>query len=126
MRITFTSTGNFERSSKFLSRLGSRDIIRNLDTWGRRGVIALSNATPVDSGLAATSWGYKIARSGRSWTLHFTNNDIENGFPVIIGLQYGHGTGTGGWIAGRDFINPAAQPIFEGIVNDIWKEVTSA
>lgn len=95
-----------------------------LDKYGRAGVSALSSATPVESGLAASSWYYEIERGKGFVRIIFGNSDVENGFPVAIMLQYGHGTGTGGWVEGRDYINPAIQPIFDKIAADAWREVT--
>lgn len=125
MTISFSSSGSFKRSESWLLRLTKGDIFRALDKYGRQGVNALSRATPADSGLAASSWGYEIRRSRTSWSIFWTNTNIENGFSVVIGLQYGHGTGTGGWVAGRDFINPAIKPVMDAIANDVWKAVTS-
>jgi len=126
MTISFSSKGDFKRTASWLDRITNRDIFRSLDKYGRQGVEALSSATPADSGLAAASWGYEIARSRTSWSIIWTNTNVENGFSVVIGLQYGHGTGTGGWVQGRDFINPAIQPVMDRIAADVWREVTSA
>jgi len=102
------------------------EILRVLHKYGQMGVDALSNATPIDSGLAAASWDYKVERSRGSYAISWSNSDVENGFPVVIMLQYGHGTRGGGWVQGRDFINPAIKPIFDKIADDVWKVVTSA
>ena len=88
------------------------------------GVEALSSATPIESGLTASSWYYKIENKDGKASINFYNSNIQNGVPIAIILQYGHGTGTGGWVEGKDYINPAIQPIFDKIVNDAWKEVT--
>ena len=85
---------------------------------------ALSSATPVDTGLTANSWYYKIERDANSVKIVFCNSNIQNGIPIAIILQYGHGTGTGGWVEGRDYINPAIQPVFDKIANNAWREVT--
>ena len=85
---------------------------------------ALASATPVDSGETATSWYYEITNKNNTITISFHNSNIQNGVPIAIILQYGHGTGTGGWVQGRDYINPAIQPIFDQIANYAWKEVT--
>ena len=95
-----------------------------LDKYGRAGVDALSSATPVDSGLTASSWSYKIVQGRGVATIEFHNSNFNEGVPSAIILQYGHGTGTGGWVEGRDYINPAIQPVFNKIVEDAWKEVT--
>ena len=97
-----------------------------LNASGREGVAALSAATPRETGRAATSWGFETSGGGGKYTITWTNNDIENGFPVVIMLQYGHGTGTGGFVQGQDFINPAMRPIFDRIADKVWKAVTSA
>lgn len=126
MTISFSSKGDFKRTGNWLTRLTKGDVFRALDKYGRQGVNALSRATPTESGLAASSWGYEIKRSRTSWAIYWTNDNIENGFPVVIGLQYGHGTGTGGWVQGRDFINPAIKPVMDRIAEDVWKAVTAA
>lgn len=124
--ISFTVTGSTKRTEAFLQKVRTGDIYASLDASAREGVSALIAGTPVDSGLAADSWGYEIDRSSSSVTIKWTNNDVENGFPVAIMLQYGHGTGTGGYVQGRDYINPAMQPIFDRIADQVWKAVTSA
>nr|WP_330371635.1 hypothetical protein [Marvinbryantia formatexigens] len=96
-----------------------------LDKYGRAGVDALSSATPVDSGETASSWGYEIEHSAGSSRIIFTNSHINKGVSIAIILQYGHGTGTGGYVEGRDYINPAIQPVFDNLVKEAWKEVTS-
>jgi hypothetical protein len=102
------------------------DHLRNLDMYGREGVNALKSATPIDSAETAASWNYKIERSGRSVSIAWTNTNVVDGTPLIILLQYGHGTGTGGYVQGRDIINPAMRPIFNKIADNVWKAVTSA
>lgn len=97
-----------------------------LDRLAQQGVTALESATPRDSGLAAGSWSYTIQKARGSARIEWTNSDVENGFPVAIMLQYGYGTGTGGYVQGRDFINPAIKPIFDMIADEVWKAVTSA
>ena len=126
MTISFSSKGDWGRTANWLDRLTKGDIFRQMDKYGRQGVDALSKATPQDSGLAAASWSYKISRSATSWSITWINTNVENGFNVVIGIQYGHGTGTGGWVEGLDFINPAMRPIFDRIAADVWKAVTSA
>lgn len=124
--IEIVSHGSFQNTEKFLKRMAEGDIFRNLDRYGREGAAALARATPADSGLAASSWTYEIRRDRGSWSIVWLNTNIENGFPVAIMIQYGHGTGTGGYVAGRDYINPAIRPIFDRIADDVWREVTSA
>lgn len=124
--ISFTVSGSTKRTEAFLKKMSHGDLYRSLDSYAREGVAALISGTPVDSGLAADSWGYEIERSRTSTTIKWTNNDIENGFPVAIMLQYGHGTGTGGYVHGQDYINPAMKPVFDRIADQVWKAVTSA
>lgn len=124
--ISFVSKRSGKRTEDSLRRMLNSDIFRSLDTAAKMGVNALALAVPKDSGLAADSWNYKIERSRGSVAITWTNNDIENGFPVAIMLQYGYGTGTGGYVQGRDYINPAMKPIFDSIADQVWKAVTSA
>lgn len=123
--IVIESKGDFERTGNFLKRVLKLDIYKTLDRYGREGVAALSSATPADSGLASSSWDYKTEVNRKSASITWLNHDIENGFPVAIMLQYGYGTGTGGYVQGRDYINPAIKPIFDKIAESVWKEVTS-
>lgn len=122
--IRFWHRGDFSKTNKYLRDVKEAARVKILEEYGERGVSALSSATPVDTGLAATSWYYKVSRDGTGSRIEFFNSDIENGFPVAIMLQYGHGTGTGGWVEGRDYINPAIQPIFDELAEEAWEEVT--
>lgn len=122
--IRFWHRGDFSKTNKYLRDVKEAARVKILEKYGERGVSALSSATPVDTGLAATSWYYKVLRGEAGSRIEFFNSDIENGFPVAIMLQYGHGTGTGGWVEGRDYINPAIQPIFDELAEEAWKEVT--
>lgn len=124
--ISFVSTRSGKRTEDFLQKLKRGDIYKSLDASAKAGVTALAAAVPKDSGLAADSWGYEIEISRSSATIKWTNRDIENGFPVAIMLQYGYGTGTGGYVQGRDYINPAMKPVFDRIADQVWKAVTSA
>ena len=121
--ISFRQKGDFSKLTSFLERAKNVIKIGELDKYGREGVAALTSATPVDSGLTASSWYYKIERQNGSASINFYNSNINEGVPIAIILQYGHGTGTGGWVEGRDYINPAIQPIFDKIADDAWKEV---
>ena len=123
--ISFRHKGDFSKTFRFLERAKAAARLSVLDRYGRMGVAALESATPVDSGLTARSWSYEVVMDRNSARLEFHNSHINDGVNVAILLQYGHGTGTGGWIEGIDYINPAVQPIFEQIVEDVWKEVTS-
>lgn len=122
--ITFRHQGDFSKTEKFLRKASKTDISSVLHKYGRKGVAALAAATPVDSGLTASSWSYEISMSGGSYTITWSNSHINKGVPIAIILQYGHGTGTGGWVQGRDYINPAIQPIFDEIADSAWREVT--
>ena len=122
--ISFRQQGDFSKLTSFLERAKEAVKIGDLDKYGREGVAALASATPVDSGKTANSWYYEIQNKDGLATITFNNSNIQNGVPIAIILQYGHGTGTGGWVQGRDYINPAIQPIFDKIAEDAWKEVT--
>lgn len=122
--ISFRQKGDFSKLTRYLERAKESMKIGCLDKYGREGVAALAAATPVDSGLTAASWYYEIENRGGSITITFNNSHIQNGVPIAIILQYGHGTGTGGWVEGRDYINPSIQPIFDRIADEAWKEVT--
>lgn len=122
--ITFKTTGKFDKTTAYLHKLKQNRILAILHQYGSRGVAALSAATPTDSGLASRSWYYTVGQqNGRYW-IDFHNNDLEGGAPVVILIQFGHGTRNGGYVQGRDFINPVVAPIFEAIKNDVWKEVS--
>lgn len=123
--ITFHHKGDFSKLNRFLEKALEAVNLGKLDKYGREGVAALSSATPVDTGLTAASWGYEISRNSGSLSINFYNGNIQNGVPIAIILQYGHGTGTGGWVEGRDYINPAIQPVFDRIAEEAWREVTS-
>ncbi len=117
--------GDFSKTTNFLTKAKKASLLKDLDRYGKAGVAALTSATPVDTGLTASSWYYEIHHTeGVSVTLSFFNSNIQNGVPIAIILQYGHGTRNGGWVEGRDYINPAIQPIFDEITNKAWKEVT--
>lgn len=116
--------GDFSKVTRYLDQLKRRDVRALLDKYGSEGVAALSSATPVDSGLTASSWFYEIEYKNGSYAITFHNSNINDGVPIAIILQYGHGTGTGGWVQGRDYINPAIQPIFDKIADEAWREVT--
>ena len=122
--ITFRHKGDFSKTTRYLERAKNVVHLGILDKYGREGVAALASATPTDTGLTASSWEYKIENTKGSITISFLNSNIQNGVPIAIILQYGHGTGTGGWVQGRDYINPAIQPVFDKIVSEAWKEVT--
>ena len=122
--ISFRQKGDFSKLTSFLERAKESVKIGDLDKYGREGVAALSSATPIDSGKTANSWSYGITNKNGSVTISFNNSNIQNGVPIAIILQYGHGTKNGGWVQGRDYINPAIQPVFDEIVDKAWREVT--
>lgn len=124
--ISFRQKGDFSKVTKYLAKVKDVAKLTNLDKYGQEGVAALASATPVDTGKTASSWGYKIQRLNGSVTISFHNTNINKGVPIAIILQYGHGTRNGGWVEGRDYINPAIRPIFDKIANDAWKEVTKS
>lgn len=123
--IVIKHKGGFENTEKFLKRMSKTEIYRCLDKYGQQGVDALSSATPIKTGLTAESWNYEIRKSKGSFSIVWTNSNVVNGVPIAIILEYGHGTGTGGYVQGRNFINPAIQPIFDRMAEEVWKEVTA-
>lgn len=122
--ITFRQRGDFSKTTRFLEKAKRAIRLSDLDKYGREGVAALASATPVDSGLTASSWYYEIKNQNGSISITFLNSNVNQGVPIAVILQYGHGTRNGGWVRGRDYINPAIQPIFDKIANDAWREVT--
>ena len=122
--ISFRQKGDFSKLTRFLDRAKEAVHVGDLDKFGKEGVAALASATPVDTGQTANSWYYKIENKKRSVTISFYNSNIQNEVPIAIIVQYGHGTRNGGWVQGRDYINPAIQPIFDKIANNVWREVT--
>lgn len=121
--IVLTQSGNFNNTERFLEGAKKLNFKRILESYGREGVRALASATPVDSGLTADSWGFNVVVSKGSFSITWTNSNVVKGVPIAIILQYGHGTGTGGYVQGRDYINPAIQPIFQKIADSVWLEV---
>ena len=121
--ITVESKGNFDNTEKLLKRIKSRDYLKVLDKFGQQGVTALSGATPTRSGKTASSWDYEVLVSGGGVTLQWTNSNINNGVSIAIMLQYGHGTRNGGYVVGRDYINPAMRPLFDKMADEAWKAV---
>src|SRR5687768_10406027 len=123
--IRVSSPGSFSKTTKFLDRLRNGDIYKDLDQYGRRGVAALSAATPRATGKTASSWTYTIQRSRTGVTIAWDNTNGQGRSKVAILIQYGHGTGTGGYVSGRDYINPALRPVFDEIARDVWRQVTN-
>ena len=124
--ISFRQKGDFSKLTRFLERAKNLVHLSDLDRYGREGVATLASATPVDTGKTAASWYYDIKINKESASITFNNSNIQNGVPIAIILQYGHGTRNGGWVEGRDYINPVIQPIFDKIAEEAWKEVTKA
>ena len=126
MVVSWSTKGNFNNTERFFSRMLRRQLFQRLGNLGARGVQALASQTPLDTGLTASAWRYEIEVSSSGYTITWHNDNVQNGFNVAVGLQYGHGTGTGGWVQGFDYINPAIKPIFEEIAEQVWGEVTRA
>lgn len=124
MFITFKNRGDFSKTDKFFNRLLHRGYLNVLEKYGQQGVAALASATPVKTGKTASSWEYIITHTPTSSKIEWVNTNVVAGTNVAILLQYGHGTKNGGYVIGRDFINPALKPIFDKMANEVWKEVT--
>jgi hypothetical protein len=124
--ISLSSSGSFDKTFRFLRSMQKLNLANVARAEAEKGVRALTSATPQESGLASNSWNYEITRSKDSLSIAWTNSDLENGYPVAVMIQYGHGTGTGGYVQGIDYINPAMRPIFDQIADTLWKAVTSA
>lgn len=122
--IRFRQKGDFRKATRYFERLREIVHLGTLDKYGREGVAALASATPVESGKTASSWYYEITNNGQTAKISFYNSNVNKGVPIAIIIQYGHGTKNGGWVEGRDYINPAIQPIFDRIAEEIWREVT--
>ena len=121
--IKMVCTGSFNKTEQFLKKANKASKTINLTKYGEKGVAALQAATPTRTGVTASSWYYKIEKSGSKITLSFLNSNVNRGVPIAIILQYGHGTNNGGWVQGRDYINPALRPVFDEMAEAIWKEV---
>lgn len=124
--ISLSSKGSFKKTLDFLNAMQRGDIFSELDRYGRMGVDALASATPVASGLTAQSWNYRVVNGKGKKGLVWYNTNTNDGANIAILIQYGHGTGTGGYVAGYDYINPAIRPIFDKLADDIWRKVTTA
>jgi len=122
--IGYETSGSFSSTDSFLRRCMDLDPASAIRSVAEEGVQRLRDATPEESGLTANSWSYEIVEEGGNTVLWFKNSNVQSGFNVAVGLQYGHATGTGGWVAGYDYINPALKPIFDKIGDQVWKEVT--
>lgn len=125
MKISFTSKGDFSKTIKFLNKVKNVKINDILSKYGEIGVNALSQATPKDSGVTSRSWNYKIEVNNDNASIVWYNTNVVKGVNIAVILQYGHGTRNGGWVEGRDYINPSMKPIFDKIADQVWKEVTN-
>lgn len=125
MGIEVDSVGKFENTFKWLNDMSNRSYIRQLDQYGRRGVDILSASTPMDSGQTAASWSYDIQQSTSGVTINWYNSNVNDGVNIAIIIQYGHGTGTGGYVQGRDYINQALRPIFDKLSEEVRRVVTN-
>ena len=124
--LRVASTGSFAKTTHFLEFLQRGRMFSNLSSYGQRGVDALRSATPVETGETAGDWGYQVEQSKGRVSISWYNTHNEDGVNIAVIIQYGHGTGTGGWVEGRDYINPAMRPIFDKILTDVWRQVTNA
>ena len=122
--ISFRQKGDFSKATNYLTKLKKAVGMKDLSKYGKAGVAALSSATPVASWVTASSWYYEIDNQNGRISINFCNSNVNEGVPIAIILQYGHGTGTGGWVQGRDYINPAILPVFDRIAEEAWREVT--
>lgn len=123
--IRLSSKGDYQKVRNWLKKQSGRDVFANLDKFGQEGVLALSRSTPVDTGRTAEGWRYRIIRNRKRPAIQWYNTNVRDGYQVAVLIQYGHGTGTGGYVQGRDYINPAMRPVFDKIVSEFWKEVSS-
>lgn len=121
--ITLEASGSYSSTTTWLQRLGRMSIEQQLARYGAKGVKALASSTPVETGKTASSWSYSVTRKGDTWILSWENTNVVRGVPIAIILQYGHVTGTGGWVQGRDYINPAIKPLMDEIADGVWRMV---
>lgn len=126
MRISISNSGSFNKTDKFLKKMSENSIYSVLQKYGEIGVAELAAATPIDSGRTSSAWDYRVIIDRTNARVQWYNNNENQGFSVAIGLQYGHGTGTGGYVIGRDYINPTMRPIFDKIADQVWNEIVNA
>lgn len=124
--ITIKHKGDFEKTTAFLNKMKKRDVRSILDKYGKLGVTLLSEATPVDSGKTASSWSYDIVAERNRYEIQWSNSNVNNGVNIAMILQYGHGTRQGGYVSGRNYINPATQKVFDEMANELWGEVVNS
>lgn len=120
----FVQKGNFEKTEKYLKKLATADLFDGVERLANAGLEALRNATPVDTGKTAESWSYKIIKEKGSYRIAYANSNVHDGVNIAILLQYDHGTGTGGFVEGINYINPALRPVFEDMIKNVWKEAS--
>lgn len=125
-RAVITQKGDFSKAEKFLNFIKGEQYLNKMSEYGQKGVEALASATPVDTGKTASSWAYEIEKNDSTTTIRWINTNVVNYVNIAIILQYGHGTRNGGYVAGRDFINPALRPVFDEMAEQAWKEVRNA
>ena len=124
--IRIRQRGNFNRTERFFNTIMGRSYLNILDKYGQKGVELLSSATPVRTGKTASSWSYIIESDNGRSTISWVNSNVNDGVNIAVILQYGHGTGNGGYVKGIDYINPAMKPMFEELANEAWREVEKA
>lgn len=123
--ISVKTSGSSDKASRFLNSMKRGEAYSVLEKYGRMGVLALSQATPVDSGLTANAWTYEVTHQRGHYSITWHNTNIVSGIPVAILIQYGHATRSGTWVVGRDYINPVIRPLFDKIANEVWRGVTN-
>ena len=123
--IKFTHRGDFSKAERFLKKAKDKDFRPILEKYAREGITALQLSTPKDTGVTSESWYYEVAKTNSGFSIYWKNKHLVSGLPIVILLQYGHGTRSGGFVAGRDFINPPMRPLFDKIAENLWKEVSS-
>lgn len=123
MRIKVTTRGNFKKTESLLEKIRNRNPMVVLNKLGQLGVDVLTAATPKDTGLTASSWYYEIVKTKEGYDVQWLNSNVVEGFNVALLIQYGHGTGGGGYVAGIDYINPVMDDLFKAAQIDIRKEV---
>lgn len=122
--ITIESQGEWKLTRNWFDRMTKLDLALIMNQFGKEGVSALAAATPSRSGLTSKSWNYEVTRKGNNWKITWTNSNANKGANIAVLIQYGHGTRNGGYVVGRDYINPAIRPVFDKIAQKAWKEVT--
>lgn len=124
--IGFKTKGSFKHIERFIKDVVSKKYLSPLDRCGLKGVRALAEATPKDTGVTAASWDYEIHNSDGKTVIYWTNDNFNRDCNIAILIQYGHGTGRGVYVQGVDYINPALKPVFDEIAEEVWKEVTKS